>query len=77
MLGCVSAYCTVSTEAVCVLAGIPPIELVVDECKRVYSATGWIDPQSGKALRVRHKENTAVKKIDKDPFLLTDVWRGV
>ncbi len=30
-----------------------PIEIVTDECKRVYSATCLINPKSGKALRVR------------------------
>ncbi len=53
-------YRTVSTEAVFVLAGIllpsPPIELVAGECKKVYSATHRIDPNSGKALPVRRKE---------------------
>ncbi len=38
-LRCVSAYRTVSIEAVCVLAGIPTIEIVVDEHKRVHSTT--------------------------------------
>ncbi len=46
----VSAYRTVSTEAVCVLAEIPLIELVVDECKRVYRATCQIDLKSRKVL---------------------------
>ncbi len=41
-LRCISAYRTVFTEAVCVLAGMPPIELVMDERKRVYSITRQI-----------------------------------
>ncbi len=56
VLRCVSAYHTVSTEAVCVLAGIHLIEIVADECKRVYSATPQINPKSAKALRVMHEE---------------------
>ncbi len=57
VLKCVSAYRTVSTDAVCVLAGIhTPIELVADECKRAYSATCQINQKSGKALPVKRKE---------------------
>ncbi len=52
----VSAYCTVSTEAVCVLAGIPPIEMVADERRRIYSTTRRVKPKSAKALRVRREE---------------------
>ncbi len=33
-----------------------PIEIVTDECKRVYITTRRINPKSAKALRVRHKE---------------------
>ncbi len=55
-LRCVSAYCTFSIEAVCVLAGIPPIQIVADAHKRVYSATHRINPKSGKALLVRLEE---------------------
>ncbi len=55
-LRCVSAYRTVSTEAVCVLAGIPLIEIVAKERKRVYSTTCRVKPKSAKALRVRHEE---------------------
>ncbi len=55
-LRCVSAYRTISTEAVCVLAGIPPIEMVADECRRIYSTTRWVKPKSAKALRVRREE---------------------
>ncbi len=51
-----NAYCTVSTEAVCVLAGMPLIEIVVDERQRVYSAICWINPKSGKTLWVRRDE---------------------
>ncbi len=36
-LKCVRADLTVSTEAICVQAGVPLIKIVVDECKRVYS----------------------------------------
>ncbi len=39
----VSVYRTVSTEAVYALAGIPPVEIVVDECKMIYCATYWIN----------------------------------
>ncbi len=52
-LKCVIAYRTVSTEAVCMLVGIPPIEIVADERKRVYSTTCWISWGSGKALQLR------------------------
>ncbi len=52
----VSAYRTVSRESVCVLADILLIKVVVDEPKRVYSVTRWINPKSGIALRVRHEE---------------------
>ncbi len=55
-LRCVSAYRTVSTEAVCVLAGIPLIEIVADERRMVYSATRRVKPKSAKALRVRCEE---------------------
>ncbi len=55
-LRCVSAYRTVSTELVCMLAGIPSIKIVVDEHRRVYSATRRVKPKSAKALRVRHEE---------------------
>ncbi len=55
-LQCVSAYRTVYTEAVFVLAGISPIEIVTDERKRVYSTPCRINPRSGKALRVRHEK---------------------
>ncbi len=55
-LRCVSAYRTVSTEAVCVLAGITPIEIVADERRRVYSVTCWVKLKSAKALRVRREE---------------------
>ncbi len=55
-LRCVSSYCTVSTEAVCVLAAIPPIEIVADKRRRVYSTTCRVKPKSAKALLVRHKE---------------------
>ncbi len=43
VLRCISAYRTVSTEAVFVLAGVPLIEIAVDECKKVYSTimTDW------------------------------------
>ncbi len=41
---------TVSTEAVCVLASIPSIEIVTDERRRVYSATRRVKPKSAKAL---------------------------
>ncbi len=57
LLRCVSAYRTVSSEAVCMLTTkIPPIELVMDECKRIYraySATHRISLGSGKVLWVR------------------------
>ncbi len=56
LLSCVSAYCTVSIETVCVLAGILPIEIVADEHKKVYSVTHWIKPKSAKALRVRSEQ---------------------
>ncbi len=46
----------VSKEAVCVLAGIPLMVIVADERKRVCSATRWINPKSGKVLRVRLEE---------------------
>ncbi len=59
-LRCVSAYCTVSTEAVCVLAGILLIEIVVDEHRRVYSATCRVKPKSVKALRVRREERQVI-----------------
>ncbi len=36
---CVSAYRIVSSETICVLAGITPIEIVANERKRVYSTT--------------------------------------
>ncbi len=52
----VSAYHNVSIEAVCVLAGIPPIEIVVAECKMVYRVTHRINLKSGKALQVRREE---------------------
>ncbi len=55
----VSTYHTVSTEAVCVLAGILPIEIATDECRRVYSATHPIDVESGKVLCVRCDERQA------------------
>ncbi len=55
-LRCVSAYRIVSTEVVCVLAGIPPIEIVADERRRVYSATRWVKLKSAKALWVRREE---------------------
>ncbi len=55
-LRCVSAYRTISTEAVCVLAGIPPIEMVADERRRVNSATRQVKPKSAKALWVRREE---------------------
>ncbi len=55
-LRCVSACRSVSTEAICVLAGIPQIEIVADERKRVYCATHRINPKSGKALWFRHEE---------------------
>ncbi len=42
---CVSAYHTVSAEAVCVLAGIPLSEIIADERKRVYSTTHCINPE--------------------------------
>ncbi len=38
VLRCVSACCTVSIEKVCVLTCIPLIEIVADECKRVFTA---------------------------------------
>ncbi len=38
------------------LAGIPPIEIVADEHRRVYSATCRVKPKSAKALWVRHEE---------------------
>ncbi len=56
VLRCVSTYRIVSTEAVCVLTGILPIEIVVDEHKRVYRATHQISSKSGKVLRVRLDE---------------------
>ncbi len=37
VLSCISAYCTDSTEAVCELTGIPSVEIVDDEGKRVYT----------------------------------------
>ncbi len=52
-LRCVSAYCTVSTEAVCVLTGIRPIEIAADECRRLFSVTHQIIPGRGKVLRFR------------------------
>ncbi len=42
------------------LAGIPPIEIVVDECRRVYSATCRVKPKSAKALRVRREERQVI-----------------
>ncbi len=42
VLRCVSSYCTVFTEAVCVMAGISPTahnKTIMDECKWVYIAT--------------------------------------
>ncbi len=56
VLRCISAYHTVSIEAVCILAGVPSIELAVDECKRVCSATCEISSRSGKAFWVRCDE---------------------
>ncbi len=53
VLKCVSAYHTVSPEAVCVLAGIPPIKIVVDEYRRACSTTHRISLGSGKALQTR------------------------
>ncbi len=55
-LRCASAYRTVSTEAVCVLAGILPIEIVVDERKEGISVTRRINLKSAKVLWVRHEE---------------------
>ncbi len=55
-LRCVSAYRTVSTDAVCVLADIPLIEIVVDERKRVYSVTHRIKLKSAQVLRARGEE---------------------
>ncbi len=55
-LRCVSAYRTIFIEAGCVLAGIPPIEIVLDKSRRVYSATHRIKPKSAKVLRVRREE---------------------
>ncbi len=49
-LKCVSAYLTVSKEAVCVLAGIPLIEIAADERTMVYSATYQVSPGRGKVL---------------------------
>ncbi len=43
VLKCVGVYRTVSMEAVFVLAGIPPIELIADNHQRVYGATRWIN----------------------------------
>ena len=37
-LRCVSAYCTVLTEALCVLASSPPIELLAEERAVVFKA---------------------------------------
>ncbi len=59
-LRCVNAYRTVSTEAVCMLACIPLIEIVADERRRVYSATRRVKPKSAKALRVRREERQVV-----------------
>ncbi len=33
-----------------------PLQIVEDECKRVYSATRWIKLKSAKALRVRREQ---------------------
>ncbi len=53
---CVSADRNVSSEAVCVLAGISLTEIVADERYRVYSSTCRINSKSRKALQVRCEE---------------------
>ncbi len=55
-------YCTVSTEAVCVLAGIPLIEIATDEHTRVHSAACRINPKSGKSLLVRCEERQVTQR---------------
>ncbi len=55
VLRCVSAYRAVSI-AVCVLAGIPPIEIIENDHKRVYSTTRRINLKSGNVLQVRNEE---------------------
>ncbi len=52
VLRCVSAYNTVSTEAVCVLADTTSIEIVADERKRVCSTTCRINPKNEKAVHL-------------------------
>ncbi len=66
---CISTYRTVSTEVVCVLAGIPPIELVTDERKRIYSTTHRISPGSGKVLWVKCDEGRSLVVNEKKSSL--------
>ncbi len=66
VLSCVSAYRIISTEMFCMLAGIPPIEIVTDERRRVYSATCRVKPKSAKALRVRCEERRVTLCIWKE-----------
>ncbi len=66
VLRCVSAYHTISSEAVCVLVGIPPIKIVTDERRRVYSAMRRGKPKSAKVLRVRREERQVTLRIWKE-----------
>ncbi len=55
-LRCDSTYRIISTEVVCVLASITPIEIVVDESKSVYSDTCRTSLGNEKGLRLRCDE---------------------
>ncbi len=56
MLRCISVYCIVSTEAVCVLAHIRPIEFADDEHEKIHNAKCWMTLRSRKALRPKCDE---------------------
>ena len=43
----VAAYSNVSTEVVCVLAGMPLLEIAADKRKRAYGATEKLPSKSG------------------------------
>ncbi len=67
----VSAYHTVSIEAVYVLARKPLIEIITDEYKMIYSTKYQISLGRGKALQVRFDERQVNPINGKNGFLET------
>ena len=71
-LRCVSAYRTVSTEALCVLARSPPIELLAEERAVVFKAKKttttkqealWVKQEARRSLLVKWKARIAQSKL--------------